>query len=73
MLQRLLMFLPRRPPEWLIGFWAAYGALLIVSLFVQGFPSGAANRAFYIARLVVGILCWLIAAALVWRRSQHNP
>ena len=71
MLRRLLMFLPRRPPEWLIGFWTIYGALLVLSVILQGLPAQFGDRFFFFARLVVGLVCWGIAAALVWRRSQH--
>lgn len=71
MLRRLLRFLPRRPPEWLIAFWTIYGALLLLSLFIQGIPAQIGDRLFFFARLVVGLLCWAIAVALVWRRSQN--
>lgn len=70
MLRRLLRFLPQHPPDWLIGFWTLYGLLLILSIFLQGLPTQLGDQIFFFARLVVGLLCWAIAAALVWRRAQ---
>ncbi|MGI8549973.1 MAG: hypothetical protein ACR2PL_04115 [Dehalococcoidia bacterium] len=70
MLRRLVAILPQEPPDWLIGFWAVYGMIFLLSLFVQSIPAGVKDAVFYWARLVVGVLCFAVAAGLGWRRSH---
>lgn len=70
MLRRLLMLLPQDPPEWMVGFWTVYGAIFVLSLFVQSYPSDLTNQIVYWARLVLGFACWGIAAAIAYRRSH---
>ena len=72
MLNRLFAFLPRQPPDWLIGFWTTYGAIFILSLFVQSMPGSVTGLVFYWGRLVVGLGCLFIAVGLGWRRTHPS-
>jgi hypothetical protein len=72
MLDRLFGFLPKRPPDWLIGFWTTYGAIFVLSLFVQQPPVDLTGRLFYWGRLIVGLACFVIAFGLGWRRTHPS-
>jgi hypothetical protein len=71
-LDRLVAFLPKQPPDWLIGFWTLYGAIFVLSLFLQEIPHDLTNQLFYWGRLAVGLICLIIALGLGWRRSHPS-
>ncbi len=72
MMNRIFAFLPKDPPDWLIGFWTLYGAIFVLSLFVQALPHDATGAIFYWARLFVGLACLAIAVGLGWRRAHPS-
>jgi len=72
MFDRVFGFLPKQPPDWLIGFWTTYGAIFILSLFVQALPGNVTGQVFYWARLAVGIACLFVAVGLGWRRTHPS-
>ncbi len=72
MMDRIFGFLPKDPPDWMIGFWVLYGAIFVLSLFVQQLPHGLTGQLFYWARLGVGLGCLVIAVGLGWRRSHPS-
>jgi hypothetical protein len=71
-LDRLFGFLPKQPPDWLIGFWTTYGAIFILSLFVQKVPADVVGLVVYWARLAVGLACLVVAIGLGWRRTHPS-
>ena len=72
MLDRLFSFLPKHPPEWMVGFWAIFGAIFLLGLFLGRPPGDLAGQIAFWARLVVGLACFFIAVGLGWRRSHPS-
>jgi hypothetical protein len=71
-MNRLFGFLPKEPPDWMIGFWMMFGAIIILGLFVQQLPHDPTGQLFYWGRLVVGFGCFVIALGLGWRRAHPS-